>query len=397
MGQNEPIFGQMKFEYGSLTGNCNKEDKVPNWDYTNWDPNKWYHIELEFDTGYGRLIIDGKEMLTLQINQSCPAVYRYLYIPIKWCVSSIEGVNESVYAYASFAGYTKNQNVDAGYEITDIVPPDAGESFITIPVLEDHSVHKWEPDIHPEDYTVLDVEGDENGNFNEGFYLKFKVDSVPQGYEVDEAWVFLYCDYPKYPNAAEGGGGDIYFVPNNNWSENSITWNNKPPFSSQKIDSQGIIKRGNWYRFDVSSIVKGNGVYSFAVMSSYNDGGHYLSKEGGASNGQVPYIRLHLVKSSSNDTVADIGYEDYNYEDNTCFLCDDLIIPDDGNKDNIALDEFNLDDTYPSNDELIYPDEYSEGGGTTDISLLDVLSDSKGVENRGASEESAGCNCTLVE
>ncbi|MCX7958754.1 MAG: DNRLRE domain-containing protein [Deltaproteobacteria bacterium] len=388
VGRNEPIFGQVKFEYGTDSP-CGGEERIPNWNYTNWISDKWYHIEIEFDKDHGRLFIDGNEKSYINVNSDCGVSYRYFYIPIKWCVPSIEGVNEAIYAYVSFAGYSEEEPSDAGFDISfDSSTPDAGENYEVIPVLEDHSVHKWEPDIHPADETVLDVEGDENGNFNEGFYLKFNIDSVPNGYEIDEALIFLYCDYPQYPNAAEGGGGDIYFVPVNNWSEKSITWNNKPAFDSQKMDSQGVIKRGNWYRFDVSPVVKSNGVYSFAVMSSASDGGHYLSKEGGKNNGGNPYMRIHLVKSASTETLADVGNEDTSDKDYECLMCDNLFFPDDGSTDVLISDDYRdaSQDELFSADEAIYP---------YDVSADEKYSDTAG-KQRETSDESSGCGCSLL-
>lgn len=399
VGENEPIFGRIKFEYGS-TGECGGEGTVPGWDYNNWKPDKWYHIEMEFDVGYGRLIIDGNEMMRIYVNSSCPIGYRYFNIPIKWCSPSIEGINEAIYAYVSFYGYSKNAPVDAGPDILpDIYSPDAGENYETTAVIEDHSVHKWEPNTHPVDDTVLDVGADDNGDLDEGFYLKFNVTNIPDGYEVDEALIFLYCDYPQYPNAAEGGGGDIYFVEDNNWSEKTITWNNKPSFNPQKIDSQGIIKRGNWYRFDVSSVVKKNGIYSFAVMSYVKDGGHYLSKEGGANNGKVPYMRLHLVPASQNETLSDTGFEDVYMSD--YISRDDLVYPDEySDAENLpdfyscieTSENFELYDYWSYNDS-----ENIDALTDTGSDLIDADKSNLNKDAGSTSDSSDGCSCNLIE
>ncbi len=394
-GENEPIFGQIKFEYGTYAP-CGGEQKVPNWNYSNWVSDKWYHIEMVFDKSYGSLFIDGKEMSRINVDSSCAVSYRYFSLPIKWCVPSIEGVNEAIYAYVGFAGSSGEVPTDAGSDsMTDISKPDAGSDFEIIPVLEDHSVHKWEPSVHAADETVLDVAADENGNFDEGFYLKFRIGSVPEGYEVDEALIFLYCDYPKYPSAAEGGGGDIYFVPNNNWSEKSITWDNRPSFNPQKIDSQGIIKRGNWYRFDVSSVVKNNGTYSFAVMSYVGDGGHYLSKEGGANSGNGPYIRLHLVKSPSDESIPDTGYEDNAETDYYCFLCDDLVFPDEGWTDISPKDENNYYDAIVTDDDLFSLDGNSSGDDLSSGSKDAGSNDGRPDYVRDA-DDNSGCGCALL-
>ncbi len=200
----------------------------------------------------------------------------------------------------------------------------------------------------------------------------------------------MYCDYPQYPGVAEGGGGDIYFVENNNWSEKTITWNNKPPFLSSKIDSQGIIKRGNRYRFDVSSVVKGNGTYSFAVMSELNDGGHYLSKEGGSNSGNIPYLKLHLVPKTQNEIIEDTGvYPDYGSD--ICLSCDDLIIPDENTVEDIAVEPAADTGCNLCDENIDYGIFTDSSGGIPDLVSKDTLKDPA-----GTGEESTGCGCSQL-
>jgi len=402
VGENEPIFGKIKFEYGGTCNQqcpqCNGEKLVSSWSKENWQPERWFHIEMEYDRWWGRLIIDGVEISKIDVNSDCQIAYRYINIPIIPCnENSVDIVDEAIYSHISFTGYLDENPYDAGIDTgsdTSMDIPDAGEHTLTIPVLEDHSVHKWEADKHAEDDTVLDIEGDENGEFNEGFYLKFNINGIPDGYEIDEALIYLYCDYPKYPNAAEGGGGDIYYVEDNDWSENTITWNNKPPFSKEKMDSQGIIKRGNWYRLNVSTVVKGNGTYSFAVMSINKDGGHYLSKEGAKNSGNIPYIKLHFIeKSITEDAISIDTGSDYGVVD-TSVDYDSDVVPD------IKLDAFeelsHFDAGIDTLDHISYQDStvvedhinYYDGQYFED----NTLSDSAKSE-----ETTSGCGCNLIE
>ena len=43
-----------------------------------------------------------------------------------------------------------------------------------------------------------------------------------------------------------------------------MNWNNREPISGGAIDSAGPVGVGSWVEFDVSSVVTGDGTYSFA-------------------------------------------------------------------------------------------------------------------------------------
>ncbi|MCX7945121.1 MAG: hypothetical protein N2746_11500 [Deltaproteobacteria bacterium] len=46
--------------------------------------------------------------------------------------------------------------------------------------------------------------------------MKFKIiETASEGYEIDEAFIYLYWDYPRHPNAAGGGWVERHFVQNN--------------------------------------------------------------------------------------------------------------------------------------------------------------------------------------
>ena len=65
----------------------------------------------------------------------------------------------------------------------------------------------------------------------------------------------------------------------NDWSENTVTWDNAPPEDSDVIASLGPVVRLTWVEVDLSSLITEDGVYSLRVMSSSKDGADYRSKE----------------------------------------------------------------------------------------------------------------------
>ena len=82
--------------------------------------------------------------------------------------------------------------------------------------------------------------------------------------------------------SADGQGGDLYFVPDNNWSEDTLTWNNAPATTGAAIGQiVGVVENGV-YSVDVASRVNGcKGQYAFALVprSDSSNGAHFISKE----------------------------------------------------------------------------------------------------------------------
>lgn len=76
-----------------------------------------------------------------------------------------------------------------------------------------------------------------------------------------------------------GGGGDLRRVMDTSWSEASVTHQNRPTPEPTVLASLGRVDIDNEYAFDVTSAVRGNGVYAFAITSTDGDGSGYLSRE----------------------------------------------------------------------------------------------------------------------
>ncbi|MDQ4035778.1 MAG: DNRLRE domain-containing protein, partial [Chloroflexota bacterium] len=74
-------------------------------------------------------------------------------------------------------------------------------------------------------------------------------------------------------------GGSLFLVPDSSWSEGSMSWSNKEPISGGAIDAAGPVSAGSWAEFDVSSIVSGDGTYSFALINTNRDVARYASSE----------------------------------------------------------------------------------------------------------------------
>lgn len=82
-----------------------------------------------------------------------------------------------------------------------------------------------------------------------------------------------------YVNQSTGSAIKIANITDTTWKESTINWNNQPDYS---IPTFGTIssKLGTWVEFDVASVVKGNGTYSFAITDSTTSVVGFDSKEG---------------------------------------------------------------------------------------------------------------------
>jgi hypothetical protein len=64
------------------------------------------------------------------------------------------------------------------------------------------------------------------------------------------------------------------------WSETGITWANRPARTSGPTDDKGTVAGNAWVEFDVTTLVTGNGTYSFALANSSSDAVDMHSREG---------------------------------------------------------------------------------------------------------------------
>ena len=132
-------------------------------------------------------------------------------------------------------------------------------------------------------------------------YLKFPV-SDPLG-KVKSAVLFLR----SAPDAsAAGDGGDLLFVEDNTWSEETLTYAAAPATTPPALGRIEGVVPDLWYSVDVSARVTGKGSYSFALVPRATDlnGAHFLSKE--AAGTYAPYLMIeYTIVDADADTYPD--------------------------------------------------------------------------------------------
>jgi hypothetical protein len=69
-------------------------------------------------------------------------------------------------------------------------------------------------------------------------------------------------------------------VTDSDWSEDEITWTERPDRYPGNIERQEAAAANSWVRYDVSNVIGGDGTYSFLLTGTSPDGVTFSSREG---------------------------------------------------------------------------------------------------------------------
>ncbi len=114
-------------------------------------------------------------------------------------------------------------------------------------------------------------------------YLQFPVNTG--GLAVRQAWLELHA------TSATANGPRLYRA-ENDWSERSLTWNNRPTVAQRPLGNLGAVSTESRVRFNLTDTVEDSDFYSFALIAESGDSVAFASSEG-AEDGQGP--TLHYV------------------------------------------------------------------------------------------------------
>jgi hypothetical protein len=124
-------------------------------------------------------------------------------------------------------------------------------------------------------------------------YLRFNVQNV--------TGVVTSATLRVYANTALNGGLSLRSVSDNSWGEMSMIYNTAPAYGSTLFASTpASFSGGTWLSMDVTSLVSGNGLVSFAIVSSNNTAVSLSSKEGA----NKPQLIINVGPESPNRTSA---------------------------------------------------------------------------------------------
>jgi glucose/arabinose dehydrogenase len=131
---------------------------------------------------------------------------------------------------------------------------------------------------------------DAGGNPDTDSYVRFRVAGL-QG-RITNAKLRLYAT----SNTVDGPAA---MPTSNSWTENGITWTNKPAAAGGALADVGSITGGNWIEWDVTPAVTGAGEVSFLLHQAVSDGVNFHSRESTAAAN-----RPQLSVTVANDAYA---------------------------------------------------------------------------------------------
>src|SRR5215211_1543568 len=74
--------------------------------------------------------------------------------------------------------------------------------------------------------------------------------------------------------------GPAVYATSNSWTEDSITWDNRPAPTSDAVDNKDHLSANSWVEYDVTSLITGSGTFSFVLVGDSSDGVIFSSREG---------------------------------------------------------------------------------------------------------------------
>lgn len=156
-------------------------------------------------------------------------------------------------------------------------------------------------------------------------FIRFAVTGIDDA--VQSARLRLYVT-----NNTSGNGPAVYST-EPAWTETEITWNSRPARTSEAADNKGGLPAESWVEYEVTSLVTGDGTFSFVLAADSKDSAVFSSREGSQppelviTMGRVstPTVTPTLVEGSATFVGAgDISTCDNDNDELTAQLLDTI-------------------------------------------------------------------------
>jgi hypothetical protein len=199
------------------------------------------------------------------------------------------GLSASTQYYYRVRSYISGQ-ANSAYSNEADATTQAASAPVTVNVTADIDtfIDQNAPDTNNANATSLGIGG---GTTTRAIYMRFNINSLPAGAHITGVQLQLYC-----ANTSTQSGGTLrLFNPTNaSWSETQPTWNNPLAGSdgSGDLATLGPVTNGVTYTIsNLQSVVSGNGLLTFVMRSTVQDGAAYGSSESTYSS-QRPTLRI---------------------------------------------------------------------------------------------------------
>jgi hypothetical protein len=139
-------------------------------------------------------------------------------------------------------------------------------------------------------------------------FLMFDLSEVPSDARITEATLQLFTASvatSSYPTPIVG----VHYCPSNDWTEDGITYNNKPAFSTEPVDSVNVTQAQRLYEWNVTDIVSttlqgGNKKLTLVLKAETRRAAGFYSAEQPADplNDIHPRLRVSYLAPRQSDT-----------------------------------------------------------------------------------------------
>ena len=168
------------------------------------------------------------------------------------------------------SGQTKSKLV--GPLTNTLMQMNTSATLLTIVGETDSRVREANPNANYGADTALNVDGDAGANIES--YIRFTVAGIFG--TVSNAQLRVYVTDGTY-------NGPAFYTTSNTWTETGITWNNRPARTSAALADKDKLAVSTWVDYDVTSVIAGNGTYSFVLATDGTDLLGLSSREGSAA------------------------------------------------------------------------------------------------------------------
>jgi hypothetical protein len=148
--------------------------------------------------------------------------------------------------------------------------PGLGLTTLTFIAEADAQVSESNPSTNYGNATYLQVDGAADPDVES--FLHFTVTGLSGA--IQDATLRVYVS----TNASNNG--PAVYATDTSWTESSLTWTSRPARTSGALDNKGSLSKDTWVEYNVTSLVKGNGTFSFALVADSNDAATFSSRQG---------------------------------------------------------------------------------------------------------------------
>ncbi|MFC1414123.1 DNRLRE domain-containing protein [Streptacidiphilus sp. N1-12] len=165
-------------------------------------------------------------------------------------------------------------------------------SLTTVVAAADATVSSDTPDTNDGTDTALTVRASADPKPEADVYIKFTV----SGLTAPPAGASLQI----YSNAVSGTGVQLWTAASN-WTETGITYHNAPARGATMVADMPNLTAGTWATADVSTVVTGNGTYTFVLTTTSTVSKKFASREVAAT---PPKLVLNTASAAATVTAA---------------------------------------------------------------------------------------------